>query len=274
MKDFVRPFIFQNANIRGRLIYIKQVIEDCCQHQHYPAIIKNVIIRSLLYNILLHSLIKIDAIITLQIQNPASLLKLVVSEMYNKNSIRASCRYDEILKGSTIDYATLFDGTLLSFTIDPEDTKLERYQGIVQLKSGNLDDAIIDYFTNSEQSDTLIKSAIQIRDNSFEAACIMLQKLPAESLSIATDKESDWERVSIFFETISEADLFKLTKSTETLLPRIFSEDEIILFESEEILYRCRCSLERIQNVLDQMHINPEDKMEIKCEYCGKLYKV
>jgi molecular chaperone Hsp33 len=274
MKEYILPFIFKNANIRGRLIYINKTIDDCFENHQYPSVIKNVMMRSLLYSLLLNSLVKIDALVTFQLQNHESLLRLVVSEIYQKKFIRAFCRYDEALQNTTIDYKTLFDGTLLSFTVDPFDDDLKRYQGLVSLNHENLDQAMIDYFMISEQSETKIKSAIKYNDKilegSYEAVCLMIQKLPGDSVN--NEVESDWERVGVFFETIEDSDLFKLANDSKSYLPRIFSEDEIVVFEDEDFFYRCRCSLEKIYSILEQMNIHPDDETQIKCEYCGKLY--
>lgn len=275
MKDFILPFVFKTANIRGRLIYINKTIEDCFKNHNYPAVIKNVMIRSLLYSLLFNSLVKIDALITFQLQNPESLLRLVVSEIYQKIFIRAFCRYEEVLKDAAIDYKTLLDGALLSLTVDPADDNLKRYQGVVSLNHENLDQAMKDYFMHSEQSETRIKSAIRVNDKilggSYEAVCLMLQRLPDQL--ITHQGQSDWERIGFFFETVEESDLFKLAQDATGYLPKIFSEDEIIVFENEEFFYCCRCSREKIHTILEQMQIQPDAETQIKCEYCGKIYE-
>jgi len=275
MSDFIFPFVFKNANVRGRFIHLDQVIEDCFENHEYSPVVKSIMIRSLLYSVLFSSLVKIDAVMTFQIQNPDSLLKLMVSEIYQQKFIRAFCRYEDVLDEAVIDFKSLLDGALLSFTVDPTDDKLKRYQGVIKINHDNFDDAVQEYFLASEQSETKIKTSIRVNNNlpqpTYEASCLMIQKLP--KTQIQKDIESDWDRVSIFFDTIEDKDLAKMSKDYASYLPMIFSEDELVAFDKENVFYRCRCSLEKIYQILEQMNIEPDEETQIKCEYCGRVYE-
>jgi redox-regulated HSP33 family molecular chaperone len=77
--------------------------------------------------------------------------------------------------------------------------------------------------------------------------------------------------VGIYFDTISEQELFKIA-DYKNYLPKIFSEDQIIAYTPQEFFYSCRCSVERIKEIAKQMSIEIDEKFEIKCEYCGKRY--
>ena len=250
------------------------MIDDCFVNHNYPAVIKNIIIKSMLYTAMMGSLVKIESIITLQLQNDNSLLKLLVSEQYQQKFIRAYCRYDDILNHSLIDFNTLTDGNLLSITIDPVDTQLNRHQGLIKLSHESFDEGMKDFFTSSEQSETKVKTAIRFNDkaieNKYEAACLMIQKLPEGGQN--NDLEDPWDRIGIFYETISDDDLFKIAANPKDFLPKIFSEDTVVAFDNENIFYRCRCSNEKILSILDQMKITPDAETKIKCEYCGKIY--
>ena len=65
------------------------------------------------------------------------------------------------------------------------------------------------------------------------------------------------------------------------VLHRLFHEDDLRLFESEPMCFRCNCSRERIESVLislGQEEVNSivkeKGKVEINCEFCNAHYEL
>ena len=67
----------------------------------------------------------------------------------------------------------------------------------------------------------------------------------------------------------------------EVLLGALFPDDDIRLFEPEPVRFHCECSDERIENMLKMLGateltdmIAQQDPVEIRCEFCNRLYSL
>jgi molecular chaperone Hsp33 len=65
------------------------------------------------------------------------------------------------------------------------------------------------------------------------------------------------------------------------LLYRLFSEDDVRMFESTPVFFRCRCSRERVENMLRALGRDEVDSMveefglvEVRCEFCSRAYRL
>src|ERR1700759_3295650 len=60
----------------------------------------------------------------------------------------------------------------------------------------------------------------------------------------------DWERLSLLLKTVEDLELVDTTLAPETLLWRLFHEDEVRVQPPEPVLFRCDCDSSRIVQVL------------------------
>ena len=74
-------------------------------------------------------------------------------------------------------------------------------------------------------------------------------------------------------------ELLDPTLAGEDLLYRLFNEDGVRVFEPQPVRFQCRCSAERVANVLDAYSVEeledlklPDGRIEAKCEFCGTVY--
>jgi molecular chaperone Hsp33 len=161
----------------------------------------------------------------------------------------------------------LFGAAQLVITIDPEQSR-ERYQGIVEIKGENLAAALASYFAESEQLATRLWLAVDDK----QAAGLLLQALPG------TDEDPDaWQRAVHLASTLRDAELLQL--SAQQLLHRLYHEEDIRLFESLPVSFRCSCSRERIETVLRslgydevQSILRDEGVIGVDCEFCNQHY--
>jgi molecular chaperone Hsp33 len=64
------------------------------------------------------------------------------------------------------------------------------------------------------------------------------------------------------------------------LLRRLFAEDDVRMFQSAPVFFRCRCSRERVGNMLRALGREEVDsvleefgQVEVRCEFCSRSYR-
>ena len=79
-------------------------------------------------------------------------------------------------------------------------------------------------------------------------------------------------------DTLTQEELTGLP--TETLLHRLFHEENLRLFEGEPVAFRCTCSRGRIEQTLRALGqeeveatLAQEGQVEVSCEFCNRIYR-
>jgi molecular chaperone Hsp33 len=70
------------------------------------------------------------------------------------------------------------------------------------------------------------------------------------------------------------------TLSDRDILCRLFSEDDLRLFEPSPVFFRCRCSRERVAKMLRSLGeaesrsiIAERGHVEVHCDFCNRAYR-
>jgi molecular chaperone Hsp33 len=91
--------------------------------------------------------------------------------------------------------------------------------------------------------------------------------------------EDAWLRVQLVADTVTGAELAEL--DDQKLLRRLFAEDDVRMFESAPVFFRCRCSRERVENMLRALGRDEVDsiveefgQVEVRCEFCSRAYRL
>jgi len=154
-------------------------------------------------------------------------------------------------------------------TVDAEGGK--RYQGIVQIEGELLSDTLDAYFAQSEQ----LQTRILLAANEQRAACFLLQQLPGVD---AEESESTWQHAKILADTLTEKELLEL--EVEDILHRLFHQEEVQLFDPEPLIFRCRCSREKVIPAIVQMGyeeamqlVEEQGDISANCEFCNQLHR-
>ena len=179
--------------------------------------------------------------------------------------------------------ADLFGKGYLAITFDQAATG-ERYQGIVPLEGGSLAEAAQHYFAQSEQIPSLVRLAVD--DSGHVAGGLLVQHLPEgeegrDRLHTRLD-HPEWDHVRILAETIRDGELTDGALPLETLLWRLFHEEEEVRVLSEVGLSRgCRCNAEHIRSVLSRFSAEEREAMAdadgmigVDCEFCSRAFPV
>jgi molecular chaperone Hsp33 len=212
---------------------------------------------------LLSATIKYEGSLILQSQSDGPLNTLVVQST-NQLTLRGLARWTTDLPKGNL--SAIYGSGHMTLTVTNQGSA--RFQGIVELAGDNLANALENYLCTSEQ----LASRLWLVADEGRAAGLLLQKLPTEQ-----EHEEDWERVCLLADTVTQDEMLNLP--AQTLLHRLFHEEDIRLFDPMPIAFRCSCSRERISNTLRSLGreelfsiIEEQGAIEVDCDFCNKHY--
>ena len=269
-QDITQRFIFDSADVRGELASLDSSYREILAKHAYPQPVQALLGEMLAAAVLLSTTIKFDGLLILQASSSGPVSTLMV-ECSSDQAVRGIARYADDLQGETLD--ELMPDGVLAITIDP--TNGQRYQGIVSLEGGSLATALDSYFANSEQLPTRFRLLADGR----AARGFLLQALPADRQPDAQEREETWQRLNILADTLSAEELISL--DNQTLLHRLYHEEDVRLFDARPARFECSCSAERSGNALvslgreDVLQLLQEQGGEITvdCQFCNSRYQ-
>jgi molecular chaperone Hsp33 len=169
----------------------------------------------------------------------------------------------------------------MAITIEPR-VGGNNYQGIVQLSPNGIAASAEVYFGQSEQLLTAIRLAAAPlyvpgdKAPHWRAGGLMLQVTPE-----AKDVAEDWERLLILMKTAEDIELVDTALAPETLLWRLFHEDEVRVHPPEPVAFRCECDGARIARILKGYTAqeraglaDPDGIIRASCEFCGTVHQI
>ena len=217
--------------------------------------------------VLLASTIKFEGSLTLQLQggNPVTLLVVQCTDRLN---LRGIAHWKDPLPDAGAPLRDLIgDDARLAVTIEQK-KRNERYQGIVPLEGETLAECFEQYFLRSEQLPTRLFLAA---DGNC-AAGMLLQVMPGKD-----DTRDAWQHVTTLGETVRADELLGL--DAPTIIHRLYNEDDVRLFESTPVAFRCSCSRDRTVGMLRALGekevreiLAEQGHVEVNCEFCGRKY--
>lgn len=264
MSDTLSRFIFENAPIRGETVRLQSTWNAVLERHDYPPLLLGILGELMAASALLTATLKLNGSIIMQIQGNGPVSLLVV-ECQGDMSLRATAKWEgEQLQGTLQDLVG--DGRFV-ITLDPRDGK-QAYQGIVPLEGDSVAEILQNYMTRSEQLET----RLWLTANDDTAAGMLLQKLPDQP-----EQDADaWNRACQLADTVKPTEL---RMDTETLLHRLFNEEDLRLFDPQPVTFHCGCSREGVSRVLRMLGkeevrsiLEERGKIEVHCEFCNQRY--
>ncbi len=293
--NIIQPFQLDISSLRGRVVRLGSVLNDILEPHDYPNPVAHLVAETVTLTMLLSSMLKYEGIFTLQAKGDGP-VDLLVADISSSGDVRGCAQFDpERLEHAREQLAALktpesarnhlaqyLGKGYIAFTVD-QGENTERYQGIVELKGSSLIDCVQHYFQQSEQIDTGIKMAIGLRDGQWRGGGIMLQNMPEDDGYSETSKsnqdEDDWRRAMILLESCTDDEFLDAELHSNVLLTRLFHEEDVRVFKPLDIQKNCRCSEERVLNMLRMMPEEDLDYMEdeqgkisMRCEFCSSEY--
>jgi molecular chaperone Hsp33 len=305
--DIVLPFEVSKLDLRGRVVRLGPVVDEILEKHAYPPAVAKLLGEAIVLTVMLGSALKIEGRFILQTQTEGPVRMLVVDFMA-PNKVRACARFDRqqveevIASGKSDSGAMLGDGHL-AMTID-QGPDMSRYQGLVALNGGSLEDAAHEYFLRSEQIPTRVRLAVaeELRageggaSHRWRAGGIMLQFLPKspERARVADlhpgdapegiephilPEDESWVEGRALVETVEDLELIDPALSSERLVYRLFHEPGVRVFDPTDVRAECSCSREAVESMLksfsqdDRDHLVENGRIQVTCEFCSATYQ-
>ena len=286
--DIVAAFQIEDAPVRGRIVRLGPLIDQVLTRHNYPEPVANLLGEACAMAALVGASLKFDGRLIVQAQGDGP-VSLVVADYDTSGAIRGYCSFDEgrvaeASKGFVRPgAATLLGKGAFSMTID-QGPEMERYQGITAIEGETLALCAETYFAQSEQTPTRVRLAVgQLQTDAgfvWRAGGLLIQNIAGDEDARGSAEEL-WNRAQALFETVGEDELIDPMVPAGTLLYRLFHEDGVRLFKPAPLKAFCRCTAERILDVLRAFP--PEERGEmvetdgvirVTCEYCSRVYEV
>ena len=290
MNDRCISFNLDNNKIRGRIVRLDKTLTDIFSRMEYPDNVAAAVAETSALGAMLASLMKFAGVFTLQIQSEGP-ISVLVADINSNGKLRACAKYDAA-KMAAAQLLRKTDGEIeptphwlgkgnLIFTID-QGKNTELYQGIVDLKGKTLADCALRYFKNSEQIDTCLRLFVRKKENVWQSAGILIQKMPDNGGNIVekTDDNTNeiWHEDKILTDSLQEGEIFDNNLPLEDVLYRLFHEHQVRVVKESKYIFGCRCSRDKLLNTLATMskedieHMAENGKITATCNFCGTKY--
>lgn len=269
--DFTQRFIFDDTDVRGEMASLEESYAHVLAKHAYPEPVAALLGELMAVAALLVNTLKFDGLLVLQARSSGAVPLLMV-ECSSDRELRAIARYedDQIKSGAT--FQELMPEGVLALTVDPKEG--QRYQGLVALDGENLAECFTNYFVNSAQ----LPTRFWLYADGQRARGMLLQQLPADRVLDADEREESWQHVVALASTLSAEELLGL--DNETILHRLYHEEQVRLFASTDVKFQCSCTRERSAQALVSLGLadlqlllaEKTGAIEIDCQFCNERY--
>jgi molecular chaperone Hsp33 len=295
MTDELHKFLFEGLPVRGMLVRLgpswREVLSRRQQLGAYPVPVRRLLGEMAAAATLMQANIKFDGALILQVFGDGP-VKLAVVEAQPELTYRATAKVvgDVAADAQLAAMVNLHRKGRCVITLDPKDKSggAQPYQGIVALHGDQgeplqqLAEVLEHYMLQSEQLDTRLILAA----NDDVAAGLLLQRLPVEGEGNLERQQRENEiglneafnRIAHLASTLTSGELLGL--DVDTVLRRLFWEEDLRRFEPLAPRFACSCSRERVRGMLRglgreevQSILAERGEVEIGCEFCGTQYR-
>ena len=300
--DAVLPFEVDALDLRGRLTRLGPALDEILTKHDYPAPVGKLLGEAIVLTTLLGSSLKFDGRFILQTQTDGPVSFLIV-DFQAPDRLRAYARFDTTRLKDGQDSGSLLGKGHLAMTID-QGADMSRYQGLVALEGGNLEDAAHQYFLRSEQIPTRVRIAVgeewrgsgEGLKHRWRAGGMLLQFLPKAperarqadlhpgdapegAATHAVAEDDAWVEGQSLISSVQDVELIDPGLSGERLLYRLFHERGVRVFAPLALRAQCSCSREAVSSMLasfaaqDRADMVKDGKVVVTCEFCGSVYE-
>jgi molecular chaperone Hsp33 len=287
--DQLQKFMFDAAPVRGEIVSLENTWQEVLARRDYPEPIRALLGEMMAAAALLSANIKFDGTLVMQILGDGPVKMLVVqcnSDLTMRATAKLAPRTGE--HGNAIDAGATLSQLVNAagrgrcvITLDPADKQpgQQPYQGIVPLSGADgplatIAEVLEHYMRHSEQLETRLWLAADEK----RAVGVLLQKLPGDGGIIPRAVESDsdtWLRVCHLGSTLNSGEM--LSATPETLMRRLFWQENVRRFEPSPARFSCSCSREKVGGMLQMLGRDESEDIlaerghvEVHCEFCNQ----
>lgn len=278
--NYSRRFTLDNLDIRGQVVRLTDVWRDMHDQRHYPANIRQFLGELACVAVLIGAGLKRSGRAALQIQRKRQVSDtgvetfsgpLAVLDCTEALGLRGMCAAapSANLARSIATFSEWVEDCTLAMTLTYNGTT-QVYQSIVPVSGLSVAECFEHYFDLSEQ----LPTHLWLAANETGAGALLLQKLPG-----ADEKDADgWARVEQLAASVREAEL--ITLPAEQLLARLFSEEDVRVYEAKPVTYACKRDVQKVEAMLRSLGRAEVEAtlaalgvVEVKDDICNQVYR-
>ncbi|MBB4197149.1 Hsp33 family molecular chaperone [Rhodoblastus sphagnicola] len=295
--DSVLPFAVEPLDMRGRIARLGPALDTILTRHAYPAPVAKLLGEAAVLCVLLGTTLKDDGRFQLQTRTDG-VVDLLVVDFDAPDRLRAFARFDarKLAALAENDREHLLGHGHLAFTVE-QGGENARYQGVAPVEAGSLQQAALNYFSQSEQIPSFVRlavgQAVTAQGTQWRAGGLLAQFLPhsPERRRMADFHPGDapeghetpefsedeaWTEARLLAATVEDHELLDPGLSSADLAWRLFNERGVTVFPARTIRAACRCSDARIEEMLrnftqderDDM-VGEDGRITVTCEFCS-----
>jgi molecular chaperone Hsp33 len=300
----LHKFLFEGLPVRGMLVRLTDGWQELLSRRQdrdpFEAPLRTLLGEMTAAGVLMQANINFNGALILQVFGDGP-VKLAVTEVQADLTFRSTAKVVGELPATDLGRLPLEVMVNVSgegrcaITLDPQGHQpgMQPYQGVVPLHGDqkeplhDLSQVLEHYMLQSEQLDTRLVLAA----NDTVAAGLLIQRLPLEgagNLAGGSHHEDEiglnehYNRISHLASTLTREEL--LTLDVETILRRLFWEEDVLRFEPQAgekgPRFGCSCSRERVGGMLRSLGVDEiesiiaeQGQVDVACEFCGLSYQ-
>lgn len=259
--DYVQRFLFEQLDIRGRLVCLTGAWKKMTDGRGYPPRVAELLGHSTALAAILGANQKDAGRITLQVQGSGP-VKLLVADCAPGLRLRGMAKHEDQ------SGALLGEGKLAVTLEDGASGQI--YQSIVPLEGESLAAIFESYLAQSEQ----LTSFLRLHAGDGAVCGLLLEKLPGAD---ARDPDG-WNRVTQLASTLELAET--VDAQPYDLLVRLFPEELLRVFRLDAATYHCPFDVQNVERVLRGLGreevesiLAEQGEVVIKNEMCNHEYR-
>lgn len=289
----LHKFLFEGLPVRGMLVRLTEGWQEVLHRREeagdaFPRPVRVLMGEMAAAGVLMQSNISFNGAVVLQMQGDGP-VKLAVAEVQPDLAFRVTAKVvGEVPDDAGLKALVNVKGHgRCAITLDPQGRVpgQQPYQGIVALHGDQrqplhrLSEVLEHYMLQSEQLDTKLILAA----DDHVAAGLLIQRLPVEgerNLESGQDEidfDESYNRIAHLAASLTSEEL--LTLDAETVLRRLFWEEDVRRFEPAEPRFACTCSRDRVSGMLRNLGreevngiVAEQGKIDVGCDFCGRQY--
>lgn len=273
----IKRYMAQDLTFRASVVDATTAVQEMQSLQNTYPIATMGVGRSMVAAILLASHLKEDHMVSLYFRGNGP-LEMVFAEASYEGEVRGYTPQPQLelpLINNHIDLSGALGRGFLTVVRSLPNQK-QPHRGTVEIQTGEIGDDVAFYLQQSHQIPSVVALGVKVNPYGMvqSAGGIFVELMPGANEQLIKDLE---QKVSTL-PSISEALANGATHDEiKDLLLKNFSLTE--LGSPKPIVYKCRCSKERLERALMLLGVEEIEKIlkkgdnaEARCEFCGRHY--
>ncbi|MBL8524639.1 MAG: Hsp33 family molecular chaperone HslO [Betaproteobacteria bacterium] len=270
--NYSRRFTLENLDIRGQVVQLGSVWREMHDGRGYPEEIRRFLGELAAVAVLVGAGLKQPGRAALQIQKQRNgetySAPLAVVDCTDRLAVRGMAEASSAARPG-LKFSHWVEGGTLAMTLTYENSN-QIYQSIVPISGLSVAECFEHYFDQSEQ----LPTHLWIAAGDHGVGALLLQKLPNADI-----KDADgWARVEHLAASVTDEELIGLP--ADQLLRRLFSEEDVRLYEPKPVGYACKRDVQKVESMLRSLGreeveatLAEQGEIVVRDDICNQEYR-